>query len=125
MAYMKDINRKNLRLTFAVSLMSLRQFTHFLAVAVCVLFLPPRACLWYLAAFSSIAATFSCKKSSFSLARTLFFLLASFATDLVYGPHAKRPEWMRDSRTFPLLDASGRAMVETWNESRLRRTKEP
>jgi membrane protein required for colicin V production len=55
---------------------------------------------------------------------TLVFLLANFATDLVYGEGAKRPEWMRDSRTFPLLDASGRAMVATWNETRLRR-KEP
>jgi membrane protein required for colicin V production len=55
---------------------------------------------------------------------TLFFLLASFATDLVYGEGSKRPEWMRDSRTYPLLDASGRAMIATWNETRLRR-REP
>jgi membrane protein required for colicin V production len=58
------------------------------------------------------------------IAATLFFLLANLATDLVYGAEAKRPEWMRDSRTYPLLDASGRAMVATWNETRLRR-REP
>jgi membrane protein required for colicin V production len=52
---------------------------------------------------------------------TLFFLLANFATDLIYGAGAKRPEWMRDSRTFPLLDASARAMTATWNETRLER----
>jgi membrane protein required for colicin V production len=55
---------------------------------------------------------------------TLFFLLANFATDLIYGEGAKRPEWMQDSRTFPLLDASSRAMVATWNETRVRR-REP
>jgi membrane protein required for colicin V production len=52
---------------------------------------------------------------------TLFFLLANFATDLIYGEDAKRPEWMQDSRTFPLLDASARALTATWNETRLQR----
>jgi hypothetical protein len=28
---------------------------------------------------------------------------------------------MRESRTFPLLDASGRALLATWNETRLKR----
>ncbi len=42
------------------------------------------------------------------LGATLFFLLANLATDMVYGPEAKRPEWMVKSRTFPLLNASGR-----------------
>jgi membrane protein required for colicin V production len=46
---------------------------------------------------------------------TLFFLLANLATDLVYGPEAERPEWMTSSRTFPLLNASGRAIVD-WVE---------
>jgi membrane protein required for colicin V production len=54
---------------------------------------------------------------------TLFFLLANLGTDLVYGTKAERPEWMRDSRTFPLLDASGRAMLATWNETRLKRSQ--
>jgi membrane protein required for colicin V production len=51
------------------------------------------------------------------IAATLFFLLANLATDLVYGPEAKRPEWMRNSRTYPLLNASGRAVVD-WVETR-------
>ena len=46
---------------------------------------------------------------------TLFFLLANLATDMVYGPEAERPEWMTESRTFPLLNASGRAIVD-WVE---------
>ena len=48
---------------------------------------------------------------------TLFFLLANLATDMVYGPAADRPEWMTKSRTFPLLNASGRAIVD-WVEAR-------
>ena len=51
------------------------------------------------------------------IAATLFFLLANLATDLVYGPEADRPDWMRNSRTFPLLNASGRAVVD-WVETR-------
>ena len=56
---------------------------------------------------------------------TLFFLLANLGTDLVYGARAERPDWMRDSRTFPLLDASGRALLSTWNETRLKRNSLP
>ena len=48
---------------------------------------------------------------------TLFFLLANLATDMVYGPQADRPEWMTKSRTYPLLFASGRAIVD-WVEAR-------
>jgi membrane protein required for colicin V production len=48
---------------------------------------------------------------------TLFFLLANLATDMVYGPQADRPEWMTRSRTYPLLNASGRAIVD-WVETR-------
>src|SRR5215208_6818344 len=51
------------------------------------------------------------------LGATLFFLLANLATDMVYGPQADRPEWMSKSRTFPLLNASGRAIVD-WVEAR-------
>jgi membrane protein required for colicin V production len=51
------------------------------------------------------------------LAVTLFFLLANLATDLVYGPQADRPGWMTRSRTYPLLNASGRAIVD-WVEAR-------
>jgi membrane protein required for colicin V production len=54
---------------------------------------------------------------------TLFFLLANLATDMVYGPEAERPEWMVKSRTYPLLNASGRAIVD-WVEARRPRPKE-
>ena len=51
------------------------------------------------------------------LAATLFFLFANLATDLIYGADAERPEWMTNSRTYPLLNASGRAIVD-WVETR-------
>ena len=51
------------------------------------------------------------------LGATLFFLLANLATDMVYGPQADRPHWMQDSRTYPLLNSSGRAIVD-WVEAR-------
>ncbi|WP_395623956.1 CvpA family protein [Sphingomonas daechungensis] len=51
------------------------------------------------------------------LAVTLFFLLANLATDLTYGPEEPRPDWMRNARTYPLLNASGRAVVD-WVEAR-------
>ena len=57
------------------------------------------------------------------LAATLFFLFANLATDLIYGPEAERPEWMTSSRTYPLLSASGRAIVD-WVETR-RNSSEP
>ena len=50
------------------------------------------------------------------LGATLFFLLANLATDMVYGPRADRPEWMTSSRTYPLLNATGRAIVD-WVET--------
>ena len=51
------------------------------------------------------------------LGATLVFLLANLATDMVYGGDADRPRWMTASRTFPLLNASGRAVVD-WVEER-------
>ena len=51
------------------------------------------------------------------LGATLFFLLANLATDMVYGPQADRPQWMTKSRTYPLLNASGRAIVD-WVQAR-------
>lgn len=50
------------------------------------------------------------------LGATLFFLLANLATDMVYGPRAARPDWMTSSRTYPLLNATGRAVVD-WVET--------
>ena len=57
------------------------------------------------------------------LAATLFFLFANLSTDLVYGAQAERPSWMTHSRTYPLLNASGRAIVD-WVEARRRIAKE-
>jgi membrane protein required for colicin V production len=51
------------------------------------------------------------------LGATLFFLLANLATDMVYGPQADRPQWMTKSRTYPLLNATGRGIVD-WVEAR-------
>jgi membrane protein required for colicin V production len=51
------------------------------------------------------------------LAATLFFLFVNLATDMIWGTQAKRPEWLRVSRTYPLLNASGRAIVD-WVETR-------
>ena len=51
------------------------------------------------------------------LGATLFFLLANLATDMVYGPTAERPPWMTKSRTYPLLNASGRGIVD-WVQAR-------
>ena len=36
---------------------------------------------------------------------------------MVYGPAAERPQWMTKSRTYPLLNASGRAIVD-WVQAR-------
>ena len=51
------------------------------------------------------------------LGATLFFLLANLGTDMVYGPQADRPQWMVKSRTYPLLNSSGRAIVD-WVQAR-------
>ena len=50
------------------------------------------------------------------LGATLLFLLANLATDMVYGPGADRPDWMTSSRTYPLLQATGRGVVD-WVET--------
>jgi membrane protein required for colicin V production len=55
------------------------------------------------------------------LGATLFFLLANLATDMVYGPQADRPQWMTKSRTYPLLNASGRGIVD-WVQARRQKT---
>lgn len=50
------------------------------------------------------------------LGATLFFLLANLATDMMYGAKAERPDWMASSRTYPLLNAASRAVVD-WVET--------
>jgi membrane protein required for colicin V production len=42
----------------------------------------------------------------------LVFLLFVMGYDLVYGADEGRPEWMTQSRTYPLLNASGDAVSE-------------
>ena len=59
------------------------------------------------------------------LGATLFFLLANLATDMMYGPEADRPEWMTSSRTYPLLNASGLAIVNWVEQRRLRPIEQP
>ena len=43
---------------------------------------------------------------------TLLYLAANLVYDTIYGRTAVRPEWMQQSRTYPLLHASGRAIVD-------------
>ncbi|MBA3677124.1 MAG: CvpA family protein [Sphingosinicella sp.] len=43
---------------------------------------------------------------------TLLYLGANLLYDTFYGRIAERPEWMVGSRTYPLLNASGRAIVD-------------
>ena len=56
------------------------------------------------------------------LGATLFFLLANLATDMVYGPQSDRPHWMTKSHSYPLLNASGRGIVD-WVQARRVRAK--
>lgn len=46
------------------------------------------------------------------LAASLAFLLVSLGYDTVFGGRSERPEWMTTSRTYPLLDATARALVD-------------
>lgn len=55
---------------------------------------------------------------------TLLFMLASLVYDTIYGGAAERPEWMTASRSYPLLNASGRAMSEFVAERRGRAASE-
>ncbi|MBB5686958.1 CvpA family protein [Sphingobium boeckii] len=43
---------------------------------------------------------------------TVIYLIVTLFYDTVYGGVAKRPDWMTQSRTYPLLNASGRALVD-------------
>lgn len=46
------------------------------------------------------------------LAATLAFLAVTVVDDLIGGGPRNRPLWLRDSRTYPLLNATSRAMVD-------------
>jgi membrane protein required for colicin V production len=43
---------------------------------------------------------------------TLLYLALSFVYDMFWGRAAARPDWIANSRTYPLLHASGEAMVD-------------
>lgn len=43
---------------------------------------------------------------------TLLYLAASLVYDTIWGAASERPEWMAQSRTYPLLNTSGRAIVD-------------
>ncbi len=43
---------------------------------------------------------------------TLIFLLGSLVYNTFYGGQAERPDWMIESRTYPLLNATSRALVD-------------
>ena len=43
---------------------------------------------------------------------TLLYLAANLVYDTIHGQSAPRPDWMSQSRTYPLLYASGRAIVD-------------
>ena len=56
------------------------------------------------------------------LIATVVFLATNLLLDVWSGKDAVRPEWMRNSKTYPLLNASGRAIVDF---VRLRRGDKP
>jgi membrane protein required for colicin V production len=52
---------------------------------------------------------------------TLLFLAANLALDTISGADAERPGWMQQSRSYTLLHASGRAVVDFVQARRERR----
>ena len=55
---------------------------------------------------------------------TLAFLAFSLVYDTMYGSGARRPDWLLDARTFPLLNASGQAVSEFLAEQRAKKPVE-
>ncbi len=51
---------------------------------------------------------------------TLIFLAFSLVYDTFYGSGARRPDWLTDARTYPLLNASGQAISGFLEEQRAR-----
>lgn len=57
---------------------------------------------------------------------TLIFLLLVMGYETIFGADEKRPDWMKESRTYPLLNASSGAMSEFVAARRARAsTQEP
>lgn len=52
------------------------------------------------------------------LGATLLFLALTTVVDTISGGPRNRPEWLRDSQTYPLLNATSRAMVDYVNQRR-------
>lgn len=50
---------------------------------------------------------------------SLLFLLATLVIDTIEGGPANRPDWMRQSRSYALLNATSRAMVDYVNRRRM------
>lgn len=46
------------------------------------------------------------------IAVTLVFLLFNLGTDLIWGGQSSRPAWIAQSKSYPLLQASSRAIVD-------------
>ncbi|WP_176590238.1 CvpA family protein [Sphingobium sp. EM0848] len=55
---------------------------------------------------------------------TLIFLAFSLVYDTFYGGGSRRPDWLSDARTFPLLNASGQAISEFVAERRAHKPSE-
>lgn len=55
---------------------------------------------------------------------TLVFLAFSLVYDTFYGSGARRPDWLSDARTYPLLNASGQAISEWLEEQRAKKPAE-
>jgi membrane protein required for colicin V production len=52
---------------------------------------------------------------------TMLFLAFSLVYDTMYGSGARRPDWLSDARTYPLLNASGQAISEFLAEQRAKK----
>ena len=49
---------------------------------------------------------------------SILFLFASLIYDTIYGGKSERPAWMVESRTYPLLNATSRALVDFVDDRR-------
>jgi membrane protein required for colicin V production len=49
---------------------------------------------------------------------TIGFVFVTLVYDTIYGGATERPNWMLESRSYPLLNASGNALISFVNERR-------
>jgi membrane protein required for colicin V production len=52
------------------------------------------------------------------MAGSVIFLFAALAYDTVFGGKSQRPDWMIESRTYPLLNATSGALVDFIDDRR-------